>query len=406
MTEALNHKDQNAPLSQSALEGIRILDFTRYQQGPFATVLLSDMGAEIIKVEEPGGAPGRATGLQKDGFSAYFEAHNRGKKSVTLDLHHESAREAVYKLIPSCDVIVENFRPGTMEKWQLGYDDLVSLRQDIILASGSSFGRNGPWGNRPGFDHIGQAFSGVMVEQGGGPTEIPQALIGGFADQIGAMLLAFGITSALVARANFGIGQHIDVSLIGAMTALQAMPITRYLRTGQQIGFEPRRMATYTHYRCSDEGYIAIAATTQRFWENMCSAMELTTLSNDKRFRDPFGRADNKKALVSLLEEAFLKKPATYWARILTDADVPNSIVMSYHDLVEHEQLWANGYLQDIETPNLGRMRVPGPPVRMNKTPPRIQGGGTELGFHTEEILLSLGYNWDDLTVMKESGAI
>ena len=148
---------------QSALSGIKILDFTRYQQGPFATVLLSDMGAEVIKIEEPGGEPGRATGLQNDGFSAYFEAHNRGKKSMTIDLRKPDAKEIVGRLVEGCDVVVENFRPGTMERWGLGYSDLKEIREDIILASGSSWGREGPRGNQPGYDHVGQAFSLSLI---------------------------------------------------------------------------------------------------------------------------------------------------------------------------------------------------------------------------------------------------
>jgi CoA:oxalate CoA-transferase len=390
----------------SALTGVRILDFTRYQQGPFATVLLSDMGAEIIKVEEPGGEPGRAIGRGEDGFSAYFEAHDRGKKSITLDLHHNSAIEAVRRLVPTCDVVIENFRPGTMERWGLGYEQLKELREDIILASGSSWGREGPWGERPGYDHVGQALSGVMVEQGGGPEAEPHALIGGFADQIGAMLLAFGVSSALVAREHFGVGQHVDVSLIGAMTSLQAMPLTRFLRTGRQIGFEERRAATYTHYRCRDGRYIAVAANTQRFWERMCEALERPDLAGDERFAGPFGRAEHKLELVEALEAAFLTRDADDWVERLTLADVPNAPVLGYAEVARHPQYWANGYIQEIDTPNLGRMRVPGPPVRMSATPSRIQGGGAELGRHTEELLLEVGYSWDEIVAMKDEGAI
>ena len=391
---------------QSALSGIKILDFTRYQQGPFATVLLSDMGAEVIKIEEPGGEPGRATGLQNDGFSAYFEAHNRGKKSMTIDLRKPDAKEIVGRLVEGCDVVVENFRPGTMERWGLGYSDLKEIREDIILASGSSWGREGPRGNQPGYDHVGQAFSGVMVEQGGGPTQIPQALIGGFADQIGAMLLAFGISSALVARNSFGIGQHLDVSLIGAMTAVQAMPITRFLRTGKQIGFEARRAATYTHYLSRDGKYVAIAANTQRFWVNLCGALKRQDLIADSRFSDPFARAENKDELVGVLEQQFLTETSEYWIEQLTNADVPNSLVMSYEDLALPAQRWDNGYLQEIISDTLGEMRVPGPPVRMSETPPKIQGGGPRLGFDTETILLQLGYDWDQITSLRDREVI
>lgn len=406
MSENMAANETSKEIQRSALTGVRILDLTRYQQGPFATVLLSDMGAEVIKIEEPGGEPGRATGLGPDGFSAYFEAHNRGKKSVTLDLRTDDAREVIRRLLPSCEVVVENFRPGTMEKWGLGYDDLKKIVPDIILASGSSWGRNGPRGDLPGYDHVGQAFSGVMVEQGGGPNKTPHALVGGFADQIGAMLLAFGVSSALVAKHTFGIGQHVDVSLIGAMTALQSMQITRYLRTGQQLGFEERRAATYTHYLCSDEKYVAIAANTQRFWTRLCAAIERIDLSVDDRFADPFGRADNKDDLVSELSNTFISKSSEYWAKVLTDADVPNSVVMGYKELSTDEQMWANGYLQEISSVNLGVMTVPGPPIRMSETPCQIQGSGPELGFSTEELLIELGYSWDEISGMRDNDVI
>ncbi len=393
------------PTPHGALDGIRVLDFTRYQQGPYATVLLSDMGARVVKVEEPGGEPGRANGRQPDGFSAYFEAHDRGKQSITLDLRMPEARDAVRRLVPHFDVVVENFRPGAMEHWGLGYEDLRALKPDLIVASGSSWGREGPWAQRPGFDHVGQALSGVMVEQGGGPGHVPHALIGGFADQIGAMLLAYGIACALVVREREGIGQHVDVSLIGAMTAVQAMPITRFLRTGEQRGFEERRAATYTHYECADGRYVAIAANTQAFWERLCDALERPDLREDARFVGPFERDRNKLALVDILDAQFRTQASTHWTERIAAADVPHAPVLDYAGLAEHPQFWANGYLQEIDTPNLGRMRVPGPAVRMSATPTRVQGGGPELGEHTESVLLGAGFTWDEVAALRASGA-
>lgn len=394
------------PRDHGALAGIRVLDFTRYQQGPYATVLLSDMGAEVVKVEEPGGEPGRAMGRGPDGFSAYFEAHDRGKQSVTFDLRMEEARAAIRRLVPHFDVVVENFRPGTMERWGLGYEDLRALRPDIILASGSSWGRLGPWAERPGYDHVGQALSGVMVEQGGGPGRPPHALIGGFADQIGAMLLAYGVACALVVREREGLGQHVDVSLISAMTAVQAMPLTRFLRTGEQRGFEERRAATYTHYECADGRYVAIAANTQAFWERLCDALGRPELRDDVRFRGPFDREANKSALVEVFEAQFRTQPAAHWLERITAADVPNAPVLDYAGVAEHPQFWANGYLQEIATPNLGPMRVPGPAVRMSVTPSRVQGGGPELGQHTESVLLASGFTWPEIDALQRCGAI
>ncbi|MBK9546184.1 MAG: CoA transferase [Dehalococcoidia bacterium] len=393
------------PHGRPALDGIRILDFTRAQQGPFATMLLCDMGAEVIKVEPPGGEQGRANGLGPDGFSSYFEGHNRGKRSITLDLRVAEAIDIVRRLVPSCDVVVENFRPGVMEAMGLGYESLRLLRPDIILASASAWGRNGPWAERPGYDHVAQALSGVMYEQGEGPGGTPQALIGGFADQIGAMLLAFGVSTALVAREREGIGQHIDGSLIGGMVAMQSKQIMEFLRTGKQTGFERRRAATYTNYECGDGRHIAIAAQDQKYWERLCEALDEGWLKDDERFASPFPRARNKDALVGELDRIFRKRPMAEWLEPLAAAGVPHAPVLDYAGMSEHPQYWVNEYLVEIETPHLGRLRVPGAPIRMSATPPRVDSAGPILGADTEDILLAAGYDWDEIAAFKECGA-
>ena len=392
-------------VGRPALEGYRILDFTRAQQGPFATMLLCDMGAEVWKVEPPGGEQGRANGLGPDGFSSYFEGHNRGKKSITLDLRNPRAIDVVKRLTPLCDVVVENFRPGVMEAMGIGYDDLRALRADIILASASAWGRAGPWAERPGYDHVAQALSGVMYEQGEGPGSEPQALIGGFADQIGAMLLAFGISTALVVRERDGVGQHIDGSLIGGMVAMQSKQIMEFLRTGRQVGFERRRAATYTNYACADGRHVAIAAQDQQYFEKLCDALAHPELRSDERFASPWGRAKNKDALVQELDRIFHTKPAEDWLEPLATAGVPHAPVLDYAGMTAHPQFWANGYLVEIDTPHLGHLRVPGAPIHMSATPPRVDSAGPILGQHTEEILLAAGYTWEGIAALKESGA-
>jgi crotonobetainyl-CoA:carnitine CoA-transferase CaiB-like acyl-CoA transferase len=183
------------------------------------------------------------------------------------------------------------------------------------------------------------------------------------------------------------------------------MPLTRFLRTGRQPGFEFRRAATYTHYRCADGKYVAIAANTQDMWERFCD-VAAPELKRDARFAEPFGRFDHKMELVAILEELFLTKASTEWTELLTAADVPNAPVLDYAGVAEHPQFWANGYIQEIEHQNLGKMRVPGSPVRMSKTPPRIQGGGSQLGQHTEEVLLEAGYTWDEIEALHRSEVI
>jgi crotonobetainyl-CoA:carnitine CoA-transferase CaiB-like acyl-CoA transferase len=245
-----------------------------------------------------------------------------------------------------------------------------------------------------------------MYEQGEGPGGQPQALIGGFADQIGAMLLAFGVASALFVRERDGIGQHVDGSLIGGMVAMQSKQIMEYLRTGKQSGFQRRRAATYTNYECADGRHVAIAANSQEFFVRFCHAIEAPWLAEDERFCEPFGRDRNKDALVAELDAIFRTRPMADWLPGLEAHDVPHAPVLDYAEMSQHPQYWANGYLEEIDTPHLGRMRVPGPPLHMSATPPRVKGAGPILGFDTEDILLEAGYSWEDIERFKESGAI
>jgi crotonobetainyl-CoA:carnitine CoA-transferase CaiB-like acyl-CoA transferase len=244
-----------------------------------------------------------------------------------------------------------------------------------------------------------------MYEQGEGPSGEPQALIGGFADQVGAMLLAFGVSTALFVRQRDGIGQHIDGSLIGGMVAMQSKQIMEFLRTGKQSGFQRRRAATYTNYECGDGKHIAIAAQDQGFWEKMCDAIGATWLRTDERFASPWGRARNKDALVAELDVIFRSKPMADWLGPLEAADVPHAPVLDYAGMSEHPQYWANGYLVEIDSPHLGHMRVPGAPIRMSVTPPRVDSSAPVLGAQTEDILLEAGYSWDEIAEFKESGA-
>jgi len=323
-----------------------------------------------------------------------------------VNLRTPAGQEVIRRLIPTTDVVLENFRPGRMELWSLGYGDLRKIKPDLIFASASGWGRKGPWASRGGYDHVAQAFSGVMSEQGGGSALTPQALIGGFADSIGAMMLAYGIVTALVAKERTGVGQHIDVSLIGAMLSLQQRPLTIFFGTGKQPGFEYRRSATYTHYQCKDGRFVALAANTQAMWERLVEASEDAALAADERFKEPFARARNKDVLVAKLEELFLTRDQEWWLAALSAADVPHAPVLDYEGVAAHPQFWENGYLQKMLHPQFGEMTVVGPPVQMSETPPAIQGPPPEMGQHTEEILLEIGYTWPEITALHEAKAI
>ncbi len=369
----------------SALSGVRVLDFTQVVQGPFGTTLLSDMGAEIIKVERPGS---REPGLP----TASFEAINRGKRSITLNLKLEPAREIIRRLVPGCDVVAENFRPGAIERMGFGYEDLCKLRPDVILASGSGWGREGPWAMRGGYDHVAQALSGVMSEQGISRQE-PHAMIAGAGDRLGGMMLAFGVASALFVRGRTGQGQHIDVSLLGALVQMQTQELSTYLDTGVQTGFQRFRSATYTHYECADGEYLAIAANTQDMWERFCDAMERPDLKADERFSTPTSRREHMDPLIAELAALFATRPRADWIERLEANDVPHAPVLDYADVVAHPQFYANENIVDVTQEGRGTKKMPGPPVHMSLTPPRIQGWAPMIGEHTDDILREVGYD-------------
>jgi crotonobetainyl-CoA:carnitine CoA-transferase CaiB-like acyl-CoA transferase len=391
------------------LHGVRVLDFTRYQQGPFATALLADLGAEVIKVEPREGEYGRQTERDESGFSAYFESYNRGKRSLTLDIRTPEGKAIIERLVPRVDVLAENFRPGYMERIGLGYEHLRALNPRLIYAAASAFGPKGPLAGRPGYDHIAQAVSGLMIEQAGGPGHEPVPALPGAADQVSAMLFALGIVSALVARGQTGRGQRVDVSLLGSMIAFQGRQITRFLYTGKQGRERFRRSPVYSHYRAAD-GWVAIAAQDPKRWAPLCRALGRPDLIDDPRFVGPWERHHHAAELEAELEAIFIQRPVAEWLARLTAEDVPCGPVNDYRALVQDGDLPAqvaeNDYIVTVDHPNLGRIRTAGLPIHLSETPAGPVQPAPELGQHTEEILLDLGYTWPEIEDLKRRAVI
>ncbi|MGH2602878.1 MAG: CaiB/BaiF CoA transferase family protein, partial [Dehalococcoidia bacterium] len=278
-----------------------------------------------------------------------------------------------------------------------------------IYASASAFGAEGPLSQRPGYDHIAQAVGGLMVEQAGGPGHEPVPALPGAADQISATMFAYGIATALVARERTGEGQHVRVSLLGSIVAFQGRQITRFLHTGKQGRVRWRRSPTYSHYRTTD-GWVAIAAHAQERWAGLCRALGHPELIDDPHFSGPWERHHNAEELEAALEAAFAEHTSADLIARLVAEDVPCGPVNDYRALVEGDglpaQLEANGYLATVEHPNLGRIRTAGLPIQMSGTSPDPVGYAPELGNHTEEVLLELGYTWEEMEQLRRNEII
>ena len=389
------------------LAGIRILDFTRYQQGPFATVMLADMGAEVLKIEEPrGGDFGRRMWREPDGFSAFFESLDRGKKSICIDLRTKEGQQLALRLGASCDVVVQNFRPGTMEAWGLGYGEFRVANPKVIYAEASGWGTKGPMAKYPSFDQISQAYSGFAQHSGGGPGFRPEVPYPGVADQTGGMNLAFGIMTALFARERTGEGQKLEVSLLGTQIALQAPELLHYLHFGEEHARGFRASPTVGHFLCADQRWVMIVGIDQKFWPRIAKALGLEPLVDDPRFARGYARWQNRAELEQVMEEAFLQYSAVEALERLRLADVPASLVQDYAALALEEQPVANDYIVEIEHPRFGKQRVIGLHVQLSGTPGEVSSAAPELGAHTLEVLRSVGVSNDELVALEAGGGI
>ncbi len=399
------------------LDGIRVLDWTIWQQGPVCTAMLGDLGAEVIKLEErEAGDPGRAifkvAGRDlSDRPSFYFEANNRNKKSLTLDLKKPEAREIVYRLVSKSDVFVQNFRKGVAARLGLDYATLCEHNPKLIYASASGYGPDGPDSAEPSFDLLGLARSGIMLAAGE-PGMPPLGIAGGVADQMGGIMLAYGVLAALFARERLGIGQQVDASHLGSMTFLQGLSVSARLLIGKEFRRTARDRADnplWNHYCCGDGKWIALAMLqADRYWPDFCRAIGRPALVSDQRFADQHARSVHSEAAIAILDEVFATKPRAEWMRILRDGgDLIFTLVNSVDDLPDDPQVRANDYVIDFEHPQYGKTQVLGLPVRLSRTPGQVRMPAPEFGQHTEEILLDLlDYDWEQITELRKREVI
>jgi crotonobetainyl-CoA:carnitine CoA-transferase CaiB-like acyl-CoA transferase len=400
------------------LKGIRIIDWTIWQQGPVATTMLADLGAEVIKLEErERGDPGRGIfavagqATDRSGRNFYFEANNRHKKSIALDLKRPEAREIVCRLAACSDVFVQNFRKGVAKRLGLDYESLREHNPRLIYATASGYGPEGPDSAEPSFDYLGQARSGIMNAIGA-PGSEPSYIFGGVADQMGAIMLAYGVLAALLARERSGVGQMVDASHLGSMIALQGLNVSARTFMGMELARNSRTEAfnpLWNHYRCADGKWICLGMLqADRYWKDFCTALGLGELVDDPRFKDIRSRGQNAAALVEILDRRFAERPRDEWMRILkAGGDFIYTIVNSVSDLPDDPQVRSNEYIVDYEHPVLGGIQLVGLPVRLSETPGDPRGHAPELGEHTEAILTELlGYGWDDVARLRDANVI
>ncbi len=391
------------------LQGVKVLDLTRVLAGPFCTMILQDLGAEVLKVEVPGsGDDSRSFGPFKDGRSLYFVSINRGKRSLTLNLKDEQGKAVLRKLLAEYDVVVENFRPGVMEKLGFGYETLCEEFPHIIYAASSGYGHSGPYSQRPAYDILAQAGGGLMSVTGwpeGPPTRVGVSI----GDITASLFTAIGISAALYQRSQTGRGQKIDVAMLDCQVAILENALARFQVEGaspKPLGNRHPTIAPFQAYRCADE-YIVVAVGNDQLWLRFCATIGEDTLAEDERFKTNRLRTENLTTLNEILERVFSTRPAEEWLTVLEGAGLPCSRINDVEKVLEDPQVRARNMIVNIEDARAGMVQIAGNPIKMSSLSEELTRPPVpELGEHTEEVLRSLGYSSAEITALREHGVI
>jgi crotonobetainyl-CoA:carnitine CoA-transferase CaiB-like acyl-CoA transferase len=389
------------------LTGLRVIDLSRIIAGPFCAQLLGDMGAEVIKIEPPKGDPVRAQGAIKDGMSWYYAFYNRNKKSIVLDLRSAEGKAILSDLIRSCDVLVENFRPGVMAAMGFGYSHLQQLKPDIIYCSITGFGKSGPYKDRPAVDFIAQAMSGFMSVNGKEGEEPLRAGIP-ISDMVAGLYAAFGIMVALSHRAKTGQGQEVQTSLMDGLVSMLSFMASNYLASGKlpaRTGNDHPLVAPYGIFRCSD-GEVAIAPSNDQMYSKFMSALGLEHLQNVTEFTTNELRMANKEKIRAVIQEVIERKPKSYWIEHLNKAGVPCGVVMNMSEVFVNEQVRHQKMVLDVSYPGNRSVRLLGFPVKLSQTPCQVRRPPPELGEYTDAILISLGIPKEKIADLRARGVV
>jgi crotonobetainyl-CoA:carnitine CoA-transferase CaiB-like acyl-CoA transferase len=386
-------KEEGTPMA-SALERLTVIDLSSHLSGPYCAMLLADHGADVIKVEKPGGDEARGMPPFMAGESAPFMIWNRNKRSVVIDLKTEAGKAQLLALIDKADVLIENFRPGTLDRLGLGWPSLRERNPRLIYAAISGFGQTGPYRARGGFDLITQGMSGLMSVCGpkdGPPHRMPIAI----SDVAAGMHLAVGVLAALEARHHTGCGQLVETSLLEAALSLGVYEAAHVAATGApppRLGQAHRGSSPYQVFPTSD-GWITVGAAQGNFWARLCDLLAIPELKADARFATNADRVRNNDALVALLEHRFKAKPSAHWLDLLDGAGIPAGPVLEFDQAMGDPHIAARGMAVVTEHPTVGSFSTLGIPVKLSDTPGTLRRPAPTLGEHTREVLGSLNHD-------------
>ncbi len=392
----------------SPLTGVRVLEVGNYMAGPFCGMQLADLGAEVIKIEQPdGGDQVRLAAPFLDGESSPFVRLNRNKRSLVLDLKAPAGKDVFRRLARSADVIVENLRPGTMHDLELDYPSLAALNPGLVYVAASGWGQDGPLSPLAGLDIMAQARSGLMSitgVPGGDPVKVGVPVC----DLVCALYGALAAVSALRARERTGRGQHIDVSLFEAGVSLGVWEAGKYFATGEipgPLGSAHQINAPYQAIRAAD-GWFTIGATSTRNWAAFCAAMGLEWMLGDPRYVDTNSRHAHREELIAEIEEVTRRRPMAHWIEVLEEAGVPCAPIQDYGQVFNDRHLQARGFFWDAPHPTLGSVRQIGSPMRLSDTPARRDKAGPRFGEDSEAVLQELGYGDEEIRALVGQGVI
>ena len=375
------------------LADVRVLDLSGMISGPLCGMLLADQGADVIKVESAVGDSARAVATRRGGFSASFLNNNRNKRSIVLDLKAAGGKAAFMRLAATADVVLQNFRPGVVDRLGIGYEAVRAVKPDIVYASISGFGETGPYAHKPVFDPLVQSLSGLTTVQAGGDDVRPMLVRTIVPDKLTGFTMAQAITAALFARERTGAGQHVHLSMLDTVVHfLWSSDMGGHTFVGDELEVERAQSFIDLIYETAD-GYISVAAFRRVDWEKLADACEQPQWKTDERFLSAVGLEEHKDARLEMTQAVLRCRTSSEWLERLDEFDVPHAPVLTRREMIRHEQIARNGLITEHEHPDAGRLRQTRPPATFDGTPTGYRRGAPRLGEHTREVLRELGYS-------------